>query len=187
LAPRKIVSGGQTGADRAALDVALELSLEVGGWVPRGRWAEDGRVPERYPNLVESESEDPALRTRLNVRDSDATLVLSHGEPSGGTRLALEEARRSGRPVLHLDLAALPRAVAAARLREWLGAVRPAVLNVGGPRASQDPEIAAATAALLRAALGDGGALSPPRGPRDTPGGGSATRKARAARARSAG
>jgi hypothetical protein len=149
----KIVSGGQTGADRAALDVALAHGLEVGGWVPRGRLAEDGRIPERYPGLVETDSADPGVRTAWNVRDSDATLILSHGPLAGGSRLALREAERSGKPLLHLDLDRVSEAAAAARIRGWLAAVAPRTLNVAGPRASEDPGIAAATAAVLRAAL----------------------------------
>jgi hypothetical protein len=150
----KIVSGGQTGADRAALDVALERGLRVGGWVPRGRLAEDGAIPARYPGLLETDSADPALRTALNVRDSDATLVVSHGGLTGGSLLAFEEALRLGRPALHLDLAAVSQSAAAARLRGWLGALVPRTLNVAGPRASEDPAIERAVAALLRAALG---------------------------------
>ena len=81
----KIVSGGQTGVDRAALDVALDLGLEAGGWVPRGRRAEDGVIAERYP-VRECESDAYAERTRLNVRDSDATLVLTRGRPKAARR-----------------------------------------------------------------------------------------------------
>lgn len=151
---RRIVTGGQTGADRAAFDVALELGLRIGGWVPRGRMAEDGPIPERYSGLMETDSDDPAVRTGLNVRDSDATLILSHGPLTGGSLLTLQEARRHGRPVLHLDLSAEGLADAAARAARWLAEVQPAVLNVAGPRASGDPGIAAATRALLRAVLG---------------------------------
>lgn len=153
--PAKIVSGGQTGADRAALDAALELGIEVGGWVPRGRRAEDGRIPARYPGLVETESEDPALRTARNVRDADATLLVSHGPLAGGSALTRRCAQELGRPCLHLDLDAESLADAVQRLRAWLAERAPRVLNVAGPRASGDPEIYAATRALLRAALGD--------------------------------
>ncbi len=149
----KIVSGGQTGADRAALDVALERALQVGGWVPKGRSAEDGAIPDRYSGLVETESDDPAVRSVRNVHDSHATLVVSHGSLSGGSLATLVEARRCGKPALHLDLELLSQAAAVTQLREWLQAVDPRVLNVAGPRASEDPAIAAATAALLRAAL----------------------------------
>jgi hypothetical protein len=151
----RIVSGGQTGADRAALDFALANGIRIGGWVPKGRLAEDGRIPDRYPGLVESESADPAVRTARNVRDSDATLILSHGPLDGGSLLTLQEATRAGKPVLHLDLDDTPPAPAAARLRSWLAALCPNTLNVAGPRASRDPRISAATGLVLAGALRD--------------------------------
>ena len=151
----RIVSGAQTGADRAALDVGLELGLDVGGWVPRGRLAEDGIIPARYPNLREAESADPAQRTELNVRDSDATLILSHGALSGGTALTRRLAEAQGKALLEVDLAALGREEAGRTLARWLGAERPATLNVAGPRASKDPDIYAAAVEVLRAALGE--------------------------------
>ncbi len=80
---RQLVSGGQTGADRAALDVALRLGLPPGGWCPKGRWAEDGVISERYP-LRETESDDPAERTGLNVREADGTLLLHMGQLDPG-------------------------------------------------------------------------------------------------------
>jgi hypothetical protein len=149
----RIVSGGQTGADRAAWEVALERGLRIGGWVPEGRGAEDGSIPDRFAGIVETESPDPALRTVRNVRDSDATLIVSHGPLSGGSRLTLDEALRRHKPVLHLDLTALRHDAAIERLRAWLDEVDPETLNVAGPRASKDPAIAAAVASLLRAAL----------------------------------
>jgi hypothetical protein len=152
---RRIVSGGQSGADRAALDVALAAGVEIGGWVPKGRLAEDGVIPDRYIGLREAGSANPAVRTALNVRDSDATLIVSHGALSGGSRLTLDEARRQGRPVLHVDLDDLPPVRAVERVREWLLAVRPSTLNVAGPRASKDPAIAAAVTSLLSALVGE--------------------------------
>lgn len=149
----RIVSGGQTGADRAALDFALANGIRIGGWVPRGRFAEDGRIPDRYPDLVETGSADPAVRTARNVRDSDATLILSHGPLDGGSLLTFQEATRASKPVLHLDLDQIDPAAAAAHLRSWLAALRPNTLNVAGPRASRDPRIAAATGVVLAAAL----------------------------------
>jgi hypothetical protein len=149
----RIVSGGQTGADRAALDAALALGLAIGGWVPRGRGAEDGTVPARYAGLRECASSDPSERTALNVRDSDATLIVSHGPLAGGSRLTLDHAERLGRPVLHLDLLSAEPPPAVARLLAWLRAVDPRTLNVAGPRASEDPAIAGAVGALLREAL----------------------------------
>lgn len=153
----KIVSGGQTGADRAALDVARELGLATGGWVPRGRRAEDGAVPERYEGLVETGSDDPAVRTERNVRDADATAVFCFGPPAGGTALTVELARSQGRPLWTVDLEACATQEAAASLRAFLEAVRPRVLNVAGPRLSEEPRIARETARVLRAALSPGG------------------------------
>ncbi len=149
----KIVSGGQTGADRAALDVALELGLAVAGWVPKDRQAEDGSIAARYPNLRETESTEPEVRTERNVRDSDATLLLSHGALEGGSALTLELANRIGRPVLHIDLRAASIPQAARLLRDWLAIVRPRTLNVAGPRSSKDPEIFEATRQVLRLVL----------------------------------
>ena len=149
----KIVSGGQTGADRAALDAAMELGIAVGGWVPAGRAAEDGAIPLRYPNLRETESSAPEQRTARNVRDSDATLILSHGPLSGGSALTARLAREAGRSLLHLDLAAMSVPEAATQLLTWLSEVGPSTLNVAGTRMSQDPRIYDAARAVLRAAL----------------------------------
>ena len=144
----KIVSGGQTGVDRAALDVALELGLPCGGWCPAGRWAEDGPVDARYP-LAETPSSDPAERTGWNVRDSDATLVLTGG-PSAGTDLTREAARRLGRPVYTFSADGPPDVGA---FRRWLQVYRVRTLNVAGPRESESPGIHAAALATLRALL----------------------------------
>lgn len=128
----RVVSGGQTGVDRAALDAALELNLPIGGWCPLGRRAEDGRVPDRYP-LRTTPSADYAERTQWNIRDSDATLVLHRGALSGGTRLTAELARRLGRPLLTRDLC---EPVDADAIADWLVANRVRVLNCAGPRES---------------------------------------------------
>ena len=135
--PRVIVSGGQSGVDRAALDVALLLALPCGGWCPRGRWAEDGPIEPVYP-LAETPSARPIQRTVWNVRDSDATLVLLLGSARGGTLATLRHARLLGRPCRVVDLAspAAPMAV-----RRWIAARRIAKLNVAGPRASEAPGI----------------------------------------------
>ena len=153
IAIEKIVSGGQTGADRAALDVASELGLVAGGWIPRGRRAEDGTVPQRYENLVETESASYAHRTEQNVRDSDATVVFSFGPPTGGSALTAKLARSLGKPLLALDLVVSNTDEAVARLRSWLAETRPRVLNVAGPRLSQEPRIAEATAMILRKSI----------------------------------
>ncbi|MDJ0927223.1 MAG: putative molybdenum carrier protein [Gammaproteobacteria bacterium] len=149
----RIVSGGQTGADRAALDVAKELGLDTGGWVPRGRRAEDGRVPDHYKGLTETDSRDYAQRTRLNVRDSDATVVFSFGRPTGGTALTVRLAEALDKPLLVLDLEAHDRDESVQLLRVWIETIRPAVVNVAGPRASGEPRIMESVHDVLRGAL----------------------------------
>lgn len=96
MTPERIISGGQTGADRAALDAALACGLPIGGWCPRGRRAEDGQIPARYP-LVETPSRDYRQRTRWNVRDSDFTLVFVIGSLGGGSKFTTEVAERMGK------------------------------------------------------------------------------------------
>jgi len=150
---RKFVSGGQTGADRAALDVALDLGITCGGWVPKGRLAEDGEIPVGYPNLVEAEDAEPNTRTALNIRDSDATLILSQGELHGGSMFTASTAIKVGKPCLHVDLARLSVPEAVREITRWLAATRPATLNVAGPRASNDPLIYSKTKRVLEAVL----------------------------------
>lgn len=148
-----IVSGGQTGVDRAAWDAAIELGLPIGGWVPKGRLAEDGEIPATYAGLREADSADPAVRTVLNVRDSDATLIFSRGPLTGGSRLTFDTAARLERPVLHVDLTNTPHPEAVASVSAWLQAIRPDVLNVAGPRASVDTAVGELSRAVLREAL----------------------------------
>ncbi|MBN2023362.1 MAG: putative molybdenum carrier protein [Pirellulales bacterium] len=136
--PRRVISGGQTGVDRAALDVAIALGIPRGGWCPRGRLAEDGRIPLHYP-LRETATGDYAERTERNVLDADATLILHAGPLRGGTLLTRELAERHGKPCLCVDLDATPDPADAAR---WLEERAAAVLNVAGPRESQSPGIA---------------------------------------------
>ena len=146
--PLMIVSGGQTGADRAALDVALALGLPCGGWCPRGRRAEDGPIPARYP-LRETPSGEYPVRTEWNVRDSDATVILHAGRVDGGTALTERIARRRGKPVLRVDV----RTARPSQLTAWIAAARIARLNVAGPRESRSPGLQAAATAFLRQAL----------------------------------
>jgi hypothetical protein len=145
----KIISGGQTGVDRAALDIALELGFPCGGWCPKGRRSEDGPIPERYP-LRETVSSVYPERTRRNVLDSDGTLVLTDGPPTGGTALTIELANRHGKPCLVLDLADRPEPEA---VRNWAQAHDVHVLNVAGPRASEKPGIYSQAAQFLRQTL----------------------------------
>lgn len=139
--PEKIVSGGQTGADRAALDAALEAGVEAGGWVPRGRLAEDGVIPLSYPNLEETRTEAIQERTRRNVESSDGTVVVVHGPVRGGTAYTVSVAEELKKPLLVLDLTKLTLPRAAEILKAWCAEHRIAVLNAAGPRASEDPGI----------------------------------------------
>jgi hypothetical protein len=134
-----IISGGQTGVDRGALDAAMELNIPHGGWCPRGRLAENGRIPDRY-QLRETDSSAYRVRTEQNVVDSDATLILHRGRLSGGTKLTLRLARQYGRPHRVIDLA---RVSDPAEVRRWLDEQRVERLNVAGPRESQSPGIEA--------------------------------------------
>jgi hypothetical protein len=136
MSVRKIVSGGQTGVDRAALDVALMLGLERGGWCPKGRLAEDGRIPDAYP-LQETSTADYAERTELNVRDSDGTLILTIGPPFGGTAYTIQCAQQWQKPYFVIDLSQNP---AVEEVKQWLTEQRIDTLNVAGPRQSQQPQ-----------------------------------------------
>jgi len=154
----KVVSGGQTGVDRAALDVALELGMPCGGWCPRGRLAEDGPLDRRYP-LSETPATDNAVRTEWNVRDSDATLILDRGPLEGGTRLTGRIAERLRRPsrVVDLDTATGIEGIAV-----WIEAQGIEVLNLAGPRESGRPGIQADAMAYLRRLLGRLAAVTSP-------------------------
>lgn len=151
-----IVSGGQTGADRAALDFAIEFGFPHGGWCPRGRLAEDGCIPLRY-ELRETPSRKYAQRTEWNIRDSDATLVFSIvAESTGGTRLTLDLAKGLEKPLLHLSRENDSRQAAtgaAEKLRAFLSEHAVRTLNVAGPRASQEPDVAAFVSEVLRLTL----------------------------------
>jgi len=136
--------------DRAALDVAMELGLPVGGWCPKGRKAEDGTLPARYP-LKETPSEDYAQRTTWNVRDSDGTLILTRGTTTGGTAQTVDDAVRLRRPYLVVDLAEAPDAAA---VRAWLARHHIRVLNVAGPRESKSPGIYREASQFLQRLLG---------------------------------
>jgi hypothetical protein len=151
--PFEIVSGGQSGVDRAALDAAIKRGIPCSGWCPRGGWAEDFPEPPgllaRYPMLKETPLADTAQRTEWNVRDSDALLILvgvRGGKVSKGTQFAIRCAERFAKPYLLVslrDMGALDRVVA------WLAAKRPRRLGIGGPRESEEPGIYAASRSLL--------------------------------------
>jgi len=137
LRPTRILSGGQTGVDRAALDAAMLLGIAHGGWCPRGRPAEDGAIPAKY-ELKEMSSSHYSDRTERNVLDSDATLILHQGEIGGGTLLTQKLAERHGRPWLAVNLNTPACKV---EVHRWLQTHSVKTLNIAGPRESQNPGI----------------------------------------------
>jgi hypothetical protein len=147
----KIISGGQTGADRAALDWAIKNGIPYGGWCPKGRRAEDGPIDAKY-QLQETPRCSPLQRTEWNLRDSDGTLILSVGKRlSGNSSETLEFAIKHRKPYLHLS--AVFKEHAASELRKWMQQKNIRVLNVAGPEASKEPEVAAFVIATLDLAL----------------------------------
>lgn len=137
---RKIISGGQTGVDQAALDAAIACAVAHGGSLPSGRKTEDGPLPGRY-NLVELASPSYPARTRKNVVDGDATLIITRGELRGGSALTAAIAEECGKPWLHVDIGKHDRVQVVAQIKMWLQETNPYVLNVAGPRASSDARI----------------------------------------------
>jgi Circularly permutated YpsA SLOG family len=134
----KIVSGGQTGADRAALDWAVRHNVECGGWCPKGRKAEDGPIDPKYP-LKETPSASYLQRTEWNARDSDATVLFSiEPDLTGGSKKTVEFARKLNKPWLHLCVG---EKSSAEKLKAFVEQHRVRVLNVAGPRASKEPGV----------------------------------------------
>ena len=144
----RIVSGGQTGADRAALDWAIAHRVPHGGWCPAGRRAEDGVIDKRYA-LTELSSRDYRQRTRRNIEDSDGTLILNLGELDGGTRATLQFAKRMKRPVLVVQADSAPPEESVREAARWLREFKIATLNIAGPRESKRPGTHVAVSAFL--------------------------------------
>jgi Circularly permutated YpsA SLOG family len=149
----EIWSGGQTGVDRAAWDAARAAGLRTAGWVPGGRLAEDGAIPDIYTDVQETPSSDYAERTTWNIRDSDATLILYRNTLAGGSLFTRTEAERLGRPVLAVDLDAESETEVIRRVCRWLSGISGTRLNVAGPRASGDPAIYHLARGLIAAVL----------------------------------
>lgn len=146
----RIISGGQTGADRAALDFALRHELACGGWCPAGRRAEDGVIPKRFP-LQETPKTSSSQRTEWNVRDSDGTVIFSSGpELRGGSRETLEFARQQGKPLVHLAREGTPQPEL--ELARFIAMNKIRTLNIAGPRAPEEPEVAAYVETVLEKA-----------------------------------
>jgi len=144
----KVISGGQSGADQAALDWANAHGIDHGGWCPKGRRSEDGAIDAKY-RLTETESAGYLERTELNVRDSDATLVFTLAEElDGGSKRTVEIAQKLGKPWRHIHPRVHPKYIAS-----FLAKHNVRVLNVAGKRESQAPGIGGWVAAILEQAI----------------------------------
>ncbi len=148
----KIISGGQTGVDTAALDFAIQRGLSYGGWVPKGRTNEAGLIPARYQSLFEASSSNPNERTRLNVSSSDATLILTDGSESPGTLYTHQVAKELGKAVIRVVISADTKAQQV-QVRKWVATINPTVLNIAGPRESEASGVHAKTLAFLDGAM----------------------------------
>ncbi|MCA9134018.1 MAG: putative molybdenum carrier protein [Planctomycetales bacterium] len=153
---RKIVSGGQTGVDRGALNAAIAMGIEHGGWCPKGRCAEDGPIDPRY-QLRELDSPDYAARTEQNVLDSEGTLILYREKLQGGTLLTHRLAKRHGKPLCRVRL---DRPLQLERIVQWIYQHEIQVLNIAGPRGSANPGIEEQACQAVKALLSHPGRLT---------------------------
>jgi hypothetical protein len=153
MAIKRINSGAQTGADRAAHDVAIELDMDYGGYVPKGRQDERGDIPPRYVGLIETRTPEWKERTKRNVETSSKTLIFTRGKPTGGTLTTVLHAVRVEKPFLLVDLKKCSIKEAAILIGAWLAETPGDDVNVAGPRASQDAEIYADVTRILSSAL----------------------------------
>ncbi|MCK5695232.1 MAG: putative molybdenum carrier protein [Desulfobacula sp.] len=149
---KKIISGGQTGADRAALDVAIKFDIEHGGWIPKGRKTEKGPLPMKY-RLFEMNTSDYRARTRQNITDSHGTVIISRGNLTGGSKLTQSFAIVVGRPNCYLDLLTTEEFEAAIILKSFILENNIQILNVAGPRLSHHPGIYMDVKTILEAML----------------------------------
>jgi len=147
----KIISGGQTGVDRAALDVALTLGMQCGGFCPKGRKSEDGTISEKYP-LTETNSDNYPERTERNVKTSDGTLILTAGDPDRGTKLTIDLCRRHNKPCLVIDL---NHQKDRADIKLWIEKNRIGTINIAGNRESISPGIHEKAYRFLLSTLND--------------------------------
>ena len=137
---KKIISGGQLGADQAALDAAIKYNFPHGGWIQKGRKIKNGILPDKY-ELEEMSVAGYKERIEQNVIDSDGTVIFSHGDLTGGADYSMKMTQQHQRPTLHIDLIKTPAVVAASKINSWIIENNIEVLNVAGSRASEDPDI----------------------------------------------
>ena len=148
----KIISGGQTGADQAALDAAIKLGIPHGGWIPKGRLTEDGPLSDKY-DLIEMPTKSYPARTKKNIKESDGTLILSHSRLTGGSEYTKKWALKYGKPMLHTDLSSVTSFVATVQINNWIVDYDIKIMNVAGPRASKDSKIYQSTLDIIESAL----------------------------------
>ena len=148
----RIVSGGQTGSDRGALDAALDCGFPCGGWCPEGRIADDGVISAEYP-VVELPGAGYRKRTIRNIVDSDGTVIFCHGEPIGGSSLTLRQCQHLNKPHLVVDMLSVTQSDAAAFIHTWSEAHGIRVLNVAGPSEGRAPGTQEWVASAIRALI----------------------------------
>ena len=149
---KKIISGGQTGADQAALDSAIKFNIEHGGWVPKGRKTEQGTLLAKY-KMDEMKTADYRARTEQNIIDSDATLIIAGGSLTGGTFLTKKLAQKMDKPYCHIDYISMDDFEAAMLVHSFIVDNNVEVLNVAGPRISNDAAIYEGTRTIIEALI----------------------------------
>jgi hypothetical protein len=149
---KKIISGGQTGADQAGLDVAIELGIPHGGWIPKGRKTEEGILPGNY-KLSEMNSTSYPKRTEKNVLESEGTVIFTTGSLAGGSALTRKLANKHERPVLHVNFTKMTGKETATTVSAWIESHSIEVLNVAGSRASKNQNIYQNTKNVLKQAI----------------------------------
>lgn len=137
----KIISGGQTGADRAGLDVAILLGIDYGGSIPKGRLTEEGPLDSKYTGMTELDTASYPARTEKNVEDADATLIFTIGPPDIGTALTISLAQKYKKPFLHIDLREEGYVEVINKIKNWIGDISPGILNIAGSRESKSKGI----------------------------------------------
>ncbi len=150
----KIISGGQTGADRAGLDAAIELGIQYGGSIPSGRRTEDGHLPMKYQGMTETKSRHYQVRTEKNVMDADATLLFTGRKVGSGSALTRKAAERHHKPFLHINLDKKTDDEIIGEVRLWLEDINPVILNIAGSRETEYKGIYGRVSGILKRIMG---------------------------------